>query len=59
VVPGHVSGYLDGKRWFYTTKKAAIPNVPIGATIQLDWFPGDGKGGGATMQVDWIRMYKI
>ncbi|MEV5748817.1 glycoside hydrolase family 16 protein [Actinoallomurus sp. NPDC052308] len=58
VTSTRVNGYLDGKRWFHTTRSAAIPRGTLAPTIQLDWFPGDGAGSGATMQVDWIKMYK-
>jgi Glycosyl hydrolases family 16 len=58
VTSKQVNGYLDGKRWFHSTKSAAIPRGTLAPTIQLDWFPGDGGHTGATMQVDWIKMYK-
>ncbi|MEV4251743.1 glycoside hydrolase family 16 protein [Spirillospora sp. NPDC049652] len=61
-----VSGFVDGRRWFHTTRRAAIPRGPMGQTIQLDWFPHDarhtargiGWNAPATFQVDWIRMYR-
>jgi hypothetical protein len=28
-------------------------------TIQLDWFPDDGAGEGAVMEVDWVRQYGL
>ncbi|WP_051468193.1 glycoside hydrolase family 16 protein [Actinomadura oligospora] len=61
-----VSGFVDGRRWFHTTRRYALPRGRMGQTIQLDWFPEDArrtargiKGNApATLQVDWIRMYR-
>ncbi|MEV0403987.1 glycoside hydrolase family 16 protein [Actinoallomurus sp. NPDC050550] len=59
VTSTQVNGYVDGKRWFHTTKSAAIPRGTLAPTIQLDWFPGDSRTHtGGTMQVDWIKLYK-
>lgn len=59
--PNYMAGYIDGKRFFYSTNKAIQPPAQVAATIQLDWFPGDaGASGltGATMDVDWIKQYQ-
>ncbi|WP_433477023.1 glycoside hydrolase family 16 protein [Spirillospora sp. CA-142024] len=60
-----INGYLDGRRWFHTTRRDAQPPGPMGQAIQLDWIPGltdttapgIDKKGKAVLQVDWIRMY--
>ncbi|MFC5186118.1 glycoside hydrolase family 16 protein [Actinomadura harenae] len=61
-----VSGFVDGRRWFHTTRRDALPHGRMGQTIQLDWFPRDARhtargirrNAPATLQVDWIRMYR-
>ncbi|MFD0691244.1 glycoside hydrolase family 16 protein [Actinomadura fibrosa] len=61
-----ITGYLDGRKWFHTSNKAALPPGPMGQAIQLDWFPnltgktakGVSRTAPATLQVDWIRYYK-
>lgn len=63
--PKWISGFVDGRRWFHTTRRDALPRTRMGQTIQLDWFPSDAKHTAhgikrstpATFQVDWIRMY--
>ncbi|MCP2339728.1 glycoside hydrolase family 16 protein [Actinomadura rupiterrae] len=60
-----ISGFVDGERWFHTTRRRALPPGPMGQAIQLDWFPRDAEhtargidwNAPATFQVDWIRMY--
>jgi len=56
--PDHISGYVDGKRYFHTTQQSAFPPGRMEQTIQLDWFP-DGSGGAATLQVDWAVIYAL
>jgi hypothetical protein len=55
---GHISGYVDGDRFFHTTYRDAFPPGRMEQTIQLDWFP-DGSGGGATLEVDWATIYGL
>ncbi|MFG1999352.1 glycoside hydrolase family 16 protein [Spirillospora sp. NPDC048911] len=65
--PRSMSGFIDGRRWFSTADRKALPPGPMGQTIQLDWFPEDTRrtAGGidrrtaATLEVDWIRMYRV
>ncbi|MFP5021476.1 glycoside hydrolase family 16 protein [Pseudonocardia phyllosphaerae] len=58
--PDHVTAFVDGKRWWTTSKKDIFPPGPMHLCIQLDWFP---KGGGdvkpSEMQVDWVRQYPL
>ncbi len=54
----HLTGYVDGQPFFHTTQRNALPPGPMYQTIQLDWFPGDTPGG-AILEVDWARKYKI
>ncbi|MEU5878102.1 glycoside hydrolase family 16 protein [Spirillospora sp. NPDC047279] len=64
--PRSMSGFIDGRRWFHTNERRALPPGSMGQTIQLDWFPQDtgrtAKGidrrAPATLDVDWIRMYR-
>lgn len=61
-----VSGYLDGRRTFHTSDRAALPPGKMGQAIQLDWFPGLTKRtrpgisrtAPVTLSVDWIAMYR-
>ncbi|WP_067461549.1 glycoside hydrolase family 16 protein [Actinomadura macra] len=62
-----MTGYVDGRRWFHTTKRSALPPGAMGQAIQLDWFPnltprtakGVSRTADATLEVDWIRMYPL
>jgi hypothetical protein len=56
-----MAGYVDGKRFFYSTDRTVQPPAQVEATIQLDWFPDEVSSDqrtGATMDVDWIKQYK-
>ena len=57
--PDHVSGYIDGERWFHSEDPVAIPPRAMHQTIQLDWFPEDGPTTKSTMDIDWIRQYSL
>ncbi|KAB2341904.1 glycoside hydrolase family 16 protein [Actinomadura rudentiformis] len=65
--PRNMSGFIDGRRWFFTANRRALPLGPMGQTIQLDWFPQDtrktaagiDRRAPATLEVDWIRMYTL
>lgn len=62
-----MTGYLDGRPWFHTRDRSVLPPGDMGQTIQLDWFPEDqphtAEGvdwkAPATMEVDWIKMYRL
>jgi licheninase len=54
----HVTGYLDGEPFFYTTERYALPPARMKQTIQLDWFP-DATKADATMEVDWAAIYRL
>jgi hypothetical protein len=62
-----LTGYIDGRPWFHTLQRSALPTGEMGQTIQLDWFPEDrGRTAGdvdpdaeAVLEVDWIRMYRV
>ncbi|MBC6460847.1 glycoside hydrolase family 16 protein [Actinomadura sp. HBU206391] len=64
---GDLTGFIDGRRWFHTDDRAALPLAEMGQTIQLDWFPEDraktadgiARDVPATMEVDWIKMYRL
>jgi hypothetical protein len=59
-----ITGFVDGRRWFHTSNRRALPPGPMGQAIQLDWFPqlrsarGVNKRKPAILEVDWIRMYR-
>jgi hypothetical protein len=60
--PQGVTTYVDGKRWYHTADTSILPPGPMHLCIQLDWFPGEGHGGGvrpSEMQVDWVRQYAV
>ncbi|GIH98157.1 glycoside hydrolase family 16 protein [Planobispora takensis] len=54
--PQGVVGYIDGREWF---RSANATHSPMSACLQLDWFPGQGSGGEAWMEVDWLRIYPM
>ena len=64
--PDHITGWIDGKQVFTTTKKAEIPTGPMHLAIQEDigpidgWIPAPDKSTPATVKldVDWVRIYK-
>lgn len=61
-----ITGYVDGRRWFHTSKREALPPGKMGQAIQLDWFPqmtklttkGVSRKADVTLSVDWINMYR-
>ncbi|MEV4007829.1 glycoside hydrolase family 16 protein [Actinomadura sp. NPDC049753] len=61
-----VTGYVDGRKWFHTSKREALPPGKMGQAIQLDWFPqmtklttkGVSRTADVTLSVDWIAMYR-
>jgi acid phosphatase len=55
----HITGYLDGEPFFHTDRQDVQPPGPMAQTIQLDWFPGDNAGTGASLEVDWATMYGL
>jgi hypothetical protein len=60
--PDYMAGYVDGTRFFYSTDPSIQPPAQVEATIQLDWFPQEvspTQRTGATMDVDWIRQYRL
>ncbi|TDD73319.1 glycoside hydrolase family 16 protein [Actinomadura rubrisoli] len=65
--PKGITGYVDGRRWFRTTERRALPPGKMGQAIQLDWFPkrtkltvgGVSRVAPATLEVDWIRLYRL
>jgi hypothetical protein len=50
----------DDPSYFATDWAQVLPAGPMDLTIQLDWFPQEGTagGGGATMEVDYVRQYE-
>lgn len=55
----HVTGFLDGEPFFHTDRREVLPPRPMHQTIQLDWFPQDGAGDDAVMEVAWVRQYGL
>jgi len=61
-VPGRwMRGFIDGRLWFADYKVGDLPPRPMHLTLQLDYFPKDGKGAlkPSWMQVDWARQYPL
>lgn len=56
--PSHVTGYVDGRVFFHTTRRDVQPPGPMKQTIQLDWFPDEGRGT-AILEVDWATIYRL
>jgi beta-glucanase (GH16 family) len=56
--PDHITGYVDGEAFFRTSNRTALPPGRMHQTIQLDWYPGDTRGG-AVLDVDWARKYAL
>ncbi|WP_242901391.1 glycoside hydrolase family 16 protein [Actinomadura terrae] len=62
-----MTAYIDGRPWFRTGNRKALPPGKMGQAIQLDWFPslrkrtahGVDRTSPATLEVDWIRMYSL
>jgi beta-glucanase (GH16 family) len=58
--PDHITAFVDGKQWFHTDKKEALPPGPMHLCIQLDWFPKSGAAVQTShMYVDWVRQYSL
>ena len=58
--PDHIAAFVDGKQWWRTDKKEALPPGPMHLTIQLDWFPKSGSAVQTShMYVDWVRQYPL
>jgi len=58
--PDHITAFVDGKQWFHTEKKEALPPGPMHLCIQLDWFPKSGAAVQTShMYVDWVRQYSL
>ena len=57
--PTHVAAYVDGKEWWRTDRTEILPPRAMHLCVQLDWFPGDGKGDvqESHMLVDWVKQY--
>ena len=55
----HVIGYVDGREYFRDELADHIPRDPSHQTVQLDWFPDGTPTTPSTMDVDWIRVYRL
>jgi licheninase len=57
--PTHVAAYVDGEEWWRTDRTEILPPRAMHLCVQLDWFPGDGKGEvqESHMLVDWVKQY--
>jgi hypothetical protein len=58
--PEYIYTWVDDQpAYFSTNDRDVIPHGPMDLTIQLDWFPGEGRAGGPTgsMEVDWVKQY--
>ncbi len=59
--PEKITAFVDGKEWWSTKDTSILPPGPMHLCVQLDWFPGNGKGGvkPSSMEVDWVRQYAL
>jgi hypothetical protein len=57
-VDGRVTGYIDGEKWFESTKEETLPPGKMHPTIQLDYFPEGGSPKPTEMHVDYMRIYR-
>jgi hypothetical protein len=57
-VDGRITGYIDGEKWFESTKEETLPPGKMHPTIQLDYFPEGGSPKPTEMQVDYMRVYR-
>jgi hypothetical protein len=55
--PQHISGYLDGRRWFSSLAPIVQPAGPMHQCIQLDDTYSSGLLNRTVLEVDWVRMY--
>jgi licheninase len=56
--PDHLAMFVDGRQWWRTTSREALPPGAMHLCMQLDNFGGDTSRGGA-MMVDWARQYSL
>ena len=55
-----ITAYLDGQKWYTTTRTSAFPPGPMHLVLRLDWFPnGNAAVGPSIMKVDRVRFYPI
>lgn len=57
--PRHISGYIDGVRFFSDTNRSHLPPGAMHQTIQLDWFPDGTRTKRSHMKIAWIRVYRL
>ncbi|WP_020672294.1 BTAD domain-containing putative transcriptional regulator [Amycolatopsis nigrescens] len=55
----HLTGYLNGEPWFHTTRSEVLPSHAMHPTIKLDRVASDSAASTATMEVDWIKEYRL
>ena len=56
--PTHITGYIDGVRWFTDSNRSHLPKGRMHQTMQLDWFPDGSRTKTSKMYVAWVRVYK-
>lgn len=54
----HVTGYVNGEKWFHTQDRTVLPPRPMRPNIKLDLVSTEQMTP-AAMEVDWIRHYPI
>jgi Glycosyl hydrolases family 16 len=57
--PTEMTGYIDGVPFFHDSNPQHLPQVPMHACLQLDWFPRATASPKTTMSIDWIRVYAL
>ncbi len=56
--PTHITGYIDGVRWFKDTNRSHLPSGKMHLAAQLDWLPKGRAPKKTTMSIAWVRIYK-
>nr|WP_225955222.1 BTAD domain-containing putative transcriptional regulator [Kibdelosporangium phytohabitans] len=54
--PDHVTGFLNGERWFHAQRGPGDKAVALRPTFKIDWLGGT-RPSSSTVEVDWIRVY--
>lgn len=56
--PTHITGYIDGVRFFNDRNRSHQPSGKMHLAAQLDWLPRGRAPKKTTMSIDWVRVYK-
>lgn len=54
-----LTGYVNGEPWFHTARTDLFPSVPMHPTVKLDLVPTGAEITSSSMEIDWIRNYRV